>query len=98
MNQIEILKADCAAHAIQIPAGEWAELAEHFSPRTFKKKSVLISQTEICDEVYYLADGILASEFVVDDRSVISRFFRKGNFCTNVVSAARRAKKLNPNQ
>ncbi len=90
MNQIEILQADCAAHDVRISAGEWAGLAGSFSPRSFKKKSVLISQTEICNEVYYVADGILASEFVVDARSDISRYFRKGNYSTNIVSAARR--------
>lgn len=90
MSSIDTLRAEVREHGIQIPDDTWTELASRLAPATFKKKATLISQTEVCEHVYYVTGGILASEYVVDDKSIISRFFRKGNFCTNLISAYKR--------
>lgn len=77
--------------SIPIVENEWLEFVANASIQSAKKRTILFPQTEICDRVIYLLSGIVASEYRYDDKKVITRFFQKGNFSTNIVSAESRA-------
>ncbi len=53
----------------------------------YKKRDVIFSQAVVAGHVGIVIDGVLASEFVLHDQSVISRFFCEGDLCANVESA-----------
>ncbi len=71
-----------------VPDKEWRRFLKTAKNISKKKYDVIFRQTEICREVIYLTDGIAASEYVLDGRSSINRFFLKGSFCTNLISLA----------
>jgi CRP-like cAMP-binding protein len=81
------LKADIETSVSRVPDADWNRFVKQTTELSLKKNSVIFRQTEICREVLYITDGITASEYVVDGRNVIVRFFLKGNFCTNLISA-----------
>jgi hypothetical protein len=70
-----------------VPDAKWNRFVEQTTELSVKKNVVILRQTEICREVLYITDGIAASEYVVEGRNIISRFFQKGNICTNLISA-----------
>ena len=82
------LKAEIETSVSPMPDAEWNRFVEHATELSVKKKVVILSQTEICREVLYITDGIAASEYVIEGRIIISRFFQKGNICRNLISAA----------
>ena len=86
-NEIEILRNAINTFQVQISDQEWRSIASQLQIRHFRKKDVIISDTEISKDVLYITDGIAASEYQNDGDYVISRFFLKGNLCTNVISA-----------
>ncbi|MEL6633823.1 MAG: Crp/Fnr family transcriptional regulator [Bacteroidota bacterium] len=67
---------------------EWDTFTQTCEVQSAKKRAVLFPQTEICNRVIYLMEGIVASEYRYEDKHVITRFFQKGNFSANIVSAA----------
>ena len=62
---------------------EWQDLLEHARLRTFKKNEIILKQHLRFTDVLFVAEGILASEFTMKDKTVIGRFFTPGNLCTN---------------
>ncbi|MEO1217918.1 MAG: cyclic nucleotide-binding domain-containing protein [Bacteroidota bacterium] len=66
---------------------DWEEFSSKLSVEQASKREVILRQTEICDKVIYIVEGIAASEYNIDDKNIISRFFQPGNLCTNLISA-----------
>ncbi|MEM6806501.1 MAG: cyclic nucleotide-binding domain-containing protein [Bacteroidota bacterium] len=66
---------------------EWEEFSSQLSVHTASKREIIFSQTDICDKVIYILEGIAASEYNEDDKFIISRFFQSGNLCSNMISA-----------
>ncbi len=66
---------------------EWKEFSSHLTVNTASKREIIFRQTEICDSVIYVLEGIAASEWNEEDKVVISRFFQAGNLCSNMISA-----------
>ncbi|AQX85150.1 Crp/Fnr family transcriptional regulator [Elizabethkingia bruuniana] len=62
---------------------EWRGLLENAEVRTYKKNEVILKQHLRFTDVLFVAEGILASEFTMKDKTVIGRFFTPGNLCTN---------------
>ena len=88
MRLIEKLEADILNHKIQVPQKEWDHLQQLFQEENYSKKTNIFSQTDVCENVLFIADGIAASEYILEDgRNVITRFFQKNDFCSNIVSA-----------
>lgn len=67
---------------------EWSEFSAQCKIKYATKRKIIFRQTEVCKEILYITDGILASEYFNEDKLVITRFFKSGNFCTNILSAA----------
>ncbi|HAA12611.1 MAG TPA: hypothetical protein DCE41_13325 [Cytophagales bacterium] len=65
---------------------EWDEFLSHLELKMATKREIIFRQTDICDSVIYILEGIAASEYNKDDKVVISRFFQPGNLCTNLES------------
>lgn len=85
---LDVLKQEIQAYHIRLLDSHWDELSDNFSERIFKKRSDIFKQTEVCQSILYVTEGIAASQYIDDGETVITRFFRKGNFCTNLVSAS----------
>jgi CRP-like cAMP-binding protein len=66
---------------------EWNEFSSKLSINEASKREIIFRQTDICDKVIYILEGIAASEYNVEDKQIISRFFQNGNLCSNMVSA-----------
>lgn len=62
---------------------EWRGFLENAEVRTYKKNEVILKQHLRFTDVLFVAEGILASEFTMRDKTVIGRFFTPGNLCTN---------------
>ncbi|MEL6656909.1 MAG: cyclic nucleotide-binding domain-containing protein [Bacteroidota bacterium] len=66
---------------------EWKEFSSKLSVHTASKREIVFRQTDICDSVIYILEGIAASEYNEENKFIISRFFRPGNLCSNMISA-----------
>ena len=88
-DPLAVLKTDIETSVSLVPDAEWNRFVEQTTELSVKKNAVILRQTEICREVLYITDGIAASEYVVDGRNIISRFFQNGNICTNLISATK---------
>ena len=66
---------------------EWKAFSSQLSVHTASKSEIIFRQTDICDSVIYVLEGIAASEYNEEDKSIISRFFQPGNLCSNMISA-----------
>ena len=86
-KQLNDFKSEIASYGVSIPEEEWYHLLDLIEVRKAKKKEVIFSQTEFCNHVIYLMSGITATIYLYDDKEVVTRFFQKGNFNTNIVSA-----------
>ncbi|MEL7003679.1 MAG: hypothetical protein AAFN93_13230, partial [Bacteroidota bacterium] len=80
-------KDEILSYGISISDEEWNGLLDKIERKTARKKEVIFSQTELCNHVIYLISGITATIYYYDDKEVVTRFFQKGNFNTNIVSA-----------
>lgn len=67
---------------------EWKAFSSHLSINKASKRGIIFRQTDICDKVIYILEGIAASEYNEGDKYIITRFFQYGNLCTNMESAA----------
>ena len=66
---------------------EWKVFSSQLSVHTASKREIIFRQTDICDRVIYILEGIAASEYNQEDKFIISRFFQPGNLCSNMISA-----------
>ncbi|OJJ19907.1 hypothetical protein BKI52_15620 [marine bacterium AO1-C] len=82
----QLLKKHLQGYEASVPEEELMQLSAQFTLKTFAKRDIVFSQTEVCKEVLLVEEGILASEFTQPDKTVISRFFRPANLCSNLVS------------
>ena len=80
-------KREIASYDVNLSDADWSNLLGLVKVKTAKKKEVIFSQTELCNHVIYLLSGITATIYYYDDKEVVTRFFQKGNFNTNIVSA-----------
>ncbi|WP_288788919.1 Crp/Fnr family transcriptional regulator [Elizabethkingia miricola] len=62
---------------------EWRGLLENAEVKTYKKNEAILKQHLRFTDVLFVAEGILASEFTMKDKTVIGRFFTPGNLCAN---------------
>ncbi len=88
ISHLDVLKQEINSYQIRLMDAHWQEYATHFSERAFKKRDDIFKQTEVCRSILYITEGIAASQYIDDGETVITRFFRKGNFCANLISAA----------
>jgi len=93
IEYIEELKLEIEKYVQGVIDTEWDEFFSHLLIKTASKREIIFRQTDICDSVIYILEGIAASEYNQDDRFVISRFFQRGNLCTNLESATSKAVK-----
>ncbi|MEO0536440.1 MAG: cyclic nucleotide-binding domain-containing protein [Cyanobacteria bacterium P01_A01_bin.123] len=88
MTAISSLEDDIYSYGIHLKSPEWNEIKSRISEFEFVKKSVIFSQALICDKVFFVTDGIAASEqTLAEGVSPIARFFSRGQFCSNITSA-----------
>ncbi|MEM6737994.1 MAG: hypothetical protein AAGF85_13985 [Bacteroidota bacterium] len=80
-------KREVASFDVKMSDAEWSHLSDVIQVKTARKKEVIFSQTQLCRHVIYLMSGITATIYLYDDKEVVTRFFQKGNFSTNIVSA-----------
>ena len=90
-KHVNEFKSEIASYGISIPEEEWNYFLNITEVKTAKKKEVIFSHTELCSHVIYLMSGITATINSYDDIEVVTRFFQKGNFNTNIVSAESRS-------
>lgn len=62
---------------------EWKKLLRNSGLKHFKKNEIILKKDFRYSDVLFVAEGILASEFTIHEKTVIGRFFRPGNLCTN---------------
>ncbi|MFP3595079.1 Crp/Fnr family transcriptional regulator [Chryseobacterium sp. SIMBA_029] len=62
---------------------EWNSLLRNSCLKSFKKNEVILKSNFRYSDVLFVSEGILASEFTADEKTVIGRFFQSGNLCTN---------------
>ncbi|MEM7578544.1 MAG: hypothetical protein AAF316_01620 [Cyanobacteria bacterium P01_A01_bin.80] len=88
MTAISSLEDDILSHEIHLESFEWNGIKSKISEFSFTKKSVIFNQTHICDKIFFISDGIAASEQIMTEGvSPIARFFCRGQFCSNITSA-----------
>ncbi|NOU62127.1 Crp/Fnr family transcriptional regulator [Marinifilum caeruleilacunae] len=81
------LKKEILNYGISNSDEEWKYLSTFVYKKTAKKRAVIFQQTEPCKYVIFIVRGITASVYSYDGKEVITRFFQKGNFSSNIVSA-----------
>ncbi|MEL7006216.1 MAG: hypothetical protein AAFN93_26335 [Bacteroidota bacterium] len=84
---LDDFRSEIVNYGVSISDEEWHSLLDIIEVRKSKKKDVIFSQTELCHHVIYLLSGITATIYLYEDKEVVTRFFQKGNFNTNIVSA-----------
>ncbi|PWJ44946.1 Crp/Fnr family transcriptional regulator [Sediminitomix flava] len=84
---MEVLKQEIEKYTQFNSVEEWNKFSSKLTIKEAKKREVIFRETDICDKVIYILDGIVSSEYNRDDKQVISRFFQKGNLCSNMISA-----------
>lgn len=62
---------------------EWKGLLRNSGLKSFKKNEIILKKDFRYHDVLLVAEGILASEFTVKEKTIIGRFFQTGNLCTN---------------
>lgn len=51
---------------------EWKGFSSQLSVHTASKREIIFRQTDICDRVIYILEGIAASEYNEEDKFIIS--------------------------
>jgi len=85
---MELLKHEIEKYTQLSLNSEWEEFSSKLTLSTASKREIIFRQTEICNEVIYILKGIAASEYNIEDKLIITRFFQERNLCSNMVSAA----------
>lgn len=83
MDEITAFLQAKAGPSFQPDDPEWAGLTDQADVRSYKKNAIILKRGKRSEEVLLAAEGILASEFSVEDKTVIGRFFLPGSLCTN---------------
>ncbi|MEM8615029.1 MAG: hypothetical protein AAGF93_23695 [Cyanobacteria bacterium P01_H01_bin.105] len=92
MMGISVLKDDIDSYGLHIQEDEWTCIKKITSEFAFVKKSVIFSQAFVCDKIFFITEGIAASEqTLAEGVSPIARFFSRGQFCSNITSALTQA-------
>ncbi|HAA16027.1 MAG TPA: hypothetical protein DCE41_31715 [Cytophagales bacterium] len=81
------LKEEISNYGVSISDDEWNHLSSLIQKKSARKREIIFQQTEPCNHVIYILKGITASIYHYDGKEVITRFFQKGNFSSNIVSA-----------
>lgn len=87
LDRIREFEQELKASVPSILELEWNNFLKSVKVCAARRREVLLPQTEVCNQVLYLMSGILASEYRFEEKAVITRFFQKGNFSSNIVSA-----------
>lgn len=61
--------------------GYFEELCKRLSVKNFSKGEIILSEGQVCDHIYFLADGFCFSYYVRDGKEFITDFFSQGEFC-----------------
>jgi CRP/FNR family transcriptional regulator, anaerobic regulatory protein len=61
---------------------ELTKLLTHFSERNFKKGDFLIREGQICQQIFFIKEGMVKICSYIDDREFIMRFFQENMFVT----------------
>lgn len=83
MDEITAFLQAKAGPSFQPDDPESAGLIDSAEVRTYKKNAIILKRGKRSEEVLLTAAGIVASEFSVEDKTVIGRFFLPGTLCTN---------------
>ncbi|MCW3465088.1 Crp/Fnr family transcriptional regulator [Chitinophaga nivalis] len=70
---------------------EWAELLQIAEVVVCKKNEIILKRNTRAADVLFVAEGILASAFTMNDKTVIGRFFTSPGLCTNFDSLVNQA-------
>lgn len=62
-------------------AGYFEELCKRLSVKNFSKGEIILSEGQVCDHIYFLADGFCFSYYVRDGKEFIMDLFSRGEFC-----------------
>lgn len=81
------LKKEVSDYGVTIPDEEWEKMSSFIVKKFSRKKEVIFPQTETCKNVIFLIKGITASVYNYEGKELITRFFKDGNFSTNILSA-----------
>ena len=85
-KQLELLKKDILQNQINLSDSEWISFQKNVMPVAIKKGTIIFSSTEVCKHILFITEGFTASEYLNDGNYILSRFFQKGNLCTNLIS------------
>ncbi|MEL6191939.1 MAG: hypothetical protein AAFR66_07805 [Bacteroidota bacterium] len=91
-TQLVILRKDILQHYPELTEQEWNTMMEKLEPVTYKKEEIVFPVDEICRHIFYVTEGILASEYHSTEKLIISRFFTQNSVCANLVSLLNEAK------
>lgn len=84
---MEKLKLEIEKYLQEGIDSEWKVFSSQLSVHTASKREIIFRQTDICDRVIYILEGIAASEYNEQGKFIISRFFQPSNLCSNMISA-----------
>ena len=84
--QLATFKKDIEHYYPGLTDDEWDAIKCKLTSVAFKKEEVVFPGNRLCRYVLFVSAGILASEYQQGSKLIISRFFRKNDLCTNVVS------------
>ncbi|MEM6359421.1 MAG: hypothetical protein AAF149_20145 [Bacteroidota bacterium] len=83
---IEEFKNEVICYTEKISDEEWVNFRAGLKPVCFKRGDTIFQSNKVCKEVFFIVDGIAASEFHKENECVVTRFFRSKNLCSNVMS------------
>ncbi|YCO05354.1 Crp/Fnr family transcriptional regulator [Vibrio sp. VNB-15] len=86
LNHVTLFIENLKRNGHSINDSELALLNKEARVLLYKKREVVFSQAVVAGHVGIVIDGVLASEFVNNDESSISRFFCEGDLCANLES------------
>ena len=92
--RLAILKQDILRYYPTLSEDEWEVFQTHLTPVSYKKDAIVFPVYEVCTQILYVSEGILASEYHDNDKQVISRFFTKYGLCSNIVSLVKNIQSL----
>lgn len=79
---------DIRFHSNNLQSEEILKISSKCETVTYKKNETIFSSTKVCRQLFFITDGIAASEYINEDKAVISRFFTPNTICSNIKSLA----------
>lgn len=84
----EALRRDIAQGPAAPSAEEWRAFEAACTEVAFRKDDVVFEMAAVPDGLLFVTDGVAAAELALSDgRSLIYRFFERGQYCTTITSA-----------